>query len=51
MPEGNFSNKKLITSLVTSKSLSDAELSDLANSIFEVSPTFDVLYDGAYDAS
>lgn len=51
VPEGNFSNKKLITSLVTSKSLSDAELSDLANSIFEVSPTFDVLYDGAYDAS
>lgn len=51
VPEGNFSNKKLITSLVTSTSLSDAELSDLANSIFEVSPTFDILYDGAYNIS
>lgn len=51
VPEGNFSNKKLITSLVTAKSLSDAQLSDLTNSVFEVSPTFDALYDGAYDAS
>lgn len=51
VPEGDFSNKKLITSLVTSKSLSDSQLSDLTNSIFEVSPTFDVLYNGAYDAS
>lgn len=51
VPEGDFSNKKLITSLVTSKSLSDSQLSDLTNSIFEVSPTFDALYDGAYDAS
>lgn len=50
VPEGNFSNKKLIT-LVTAKSLSDAQLSDLTNSVFEVSPTFDALYDGAYDAS
>lgn len=49
--EGNFSNKKLITSLVTAKSLSDVQLSDLTNSVFEVSPTFDALYDGAYDAS
>lgn len=51
VPEGNFSNKKLITSLVTAKSLSDVQLSDLTNSVFEVSPTFDALYDGAYDAS
>lgn len=51
VPEGNFSNKKLITSLVTAKSLSNAQLSDLTNSVFEVSPTFDALYDGAYDAS
>lgn len=51
VPEGNFSNKKLITSLVTAKSLSNVQLSDLTNSIFEVSPTFDALYDGAYNAS
>lgn len=51
VPEGNFSNKKLITSLVTAKSLSDVQLSDLTNSVFEVSPTFDALYNGAYDAS
>ena len=51
VPEGNFSNKKLITSLVTAKSLSDVQLSDLTNSVFEVSLTFDALYDGAYDAS
>ncbi len=51
VPEGNFSNKKLITSLVTAKSLSNTQVSDLTNSVFEVSPTFDALYDGAYDAS
>lgn len=51
VPEGSFSNKKLITSLVTAKSLSNAQLSDLTNSVFEVSPTFDALYDGAYDPS
>ena len=49
VPEGDFSNKKLIISKVTSKSLSEAELSSLANSIIEVSPTFDKLYNGAYD--
>ena len=51
VPEGNFSNKKLITSLVTAKSLSSAQISDLTNSVFEVSPTFDALYGNAYDAS
>lgn len=50
VPEGNFSNKKLITSLVTADSLSSSQLSDLSNSVMEVSPTFDVLYDGLYDA-
>ena len=51
VPEGNFSNKKLITSLVTAKSLSSAQISDLTNSVFEVSPTFDALYGNAYDPS
>ena len=50
VPEGNFSNKKLITSLVTADSLSSSQLSDLSNSVMEVSPTFDVLYDGLYNA-
>lgn len=51
VPEGNFSNKKLITSLVTAKSLSSAQISDLTNSVFEVSPAFDALYGNAYDPS
>lgn len=50
VPEGNFSNKKLITSLVTADSLSSSQLSDLSNSVMEVSPTFDVLYNDLYDA-
>lgn len=50
VPEGNFSNKKLITSLVTADSLSSSQLSDLSNSVMEVSPTFDVLYNGLYNA-
>ena len=50
VPEGNFSNKKLIISLVTADSLSSSQLSDLSNSVMEVSPTFDVLYDGLYNA-
>jgi hypothetical protein len=37
--------------LVTAKSLSSAQISDLTNSVFEVSPTFDALYGNAYDAS
>lgn len=49
VPEGNFSNKKLITSLVTANSLSSSQLSDLSNSMMEVSPTFDILYDDLYD--
>lgn len=50
VPEGNFSNKKLITSSVTTNSLSSSQLSDLSNSVMEISPTFDVLYDGLYNA-
>nr|DAK07905.1 MAG TPA: hypothetical protein [Caudoviricetes sp.] len=37
--------------MVTAKSLSSAQISDLTNSVFEVSPTFDALYGNAYDAS
>ena len=50
VPEGNFSNKKLITSLITANSLSSSQLSNLSNSMMEASPTFDVLYDGLYNA-
>lgn len=52
VPEGNFSNKKLITGLVSAKSLSYSQLMALQNAIFELSPTFDMLYGGSlYDAS
>lgn len=52
VPEGNFSNKKLITGLVSAKSLSYSQLMALQNAIFELSPTFDMLYGGnLYDAS
>lgn len=50
VPEGNFSSRKLITSKVTSDSLSSVELTNLANSILEISPTFDQLYGNLYDA-
>lgn len=50
VPEGDFSGKKIITSLVTADSLSSQQLTDLSNSITEVSPTFDVLYGGQYEA-
>lgn len=51
VPEGNFSNKKLITAKINSDSLSDNEITDLANQIIEVSPTFDALYGGIYTPS
>lgn len=50
VPEGDFSGKKIITSLVTADSLSSQQLTDLSNSITEVSPTFDILYGGQYEA-
>ena len=40
VPEGNFSNKKIITSLVDNKSLSENEITNLTNSVFDVSPNF-----------
>lgn len=49
VPQGNFSFKKFIIGLVSSKSLNQNQLTDLQNSIFEISPTFDLLYGGAYD--
>lgn len=54
VPEGDFSNRKIITSLVTADSVSATALTALANSIVDISPTFDVIYaneDWAYDAS
>lgn len=51
IPEGEMSNKKIITSSVTTTSLNEAQLNSLANSITEISPTFDDLYGGAYDRS
>ncbi len=46
VPEGNFSGKKLITSLVSASSLSYNQLMALQNAVFEVSPEFDTLYGG-----
>lgn len=46
VPEGNFSHKKLITGLVSSKSLSHSQLTALQNAIFEISPEFNDLYGG-----
>jgi hypothetical protein len=45
VPEGDFSNRKIITSKTSDSSLSYAEMMTLANSINEVSPTFDTIYD------
>ena len=50
IPEGDFSNRKVITGLATSQSLRQNQLSNLQNAIFDISPTFDVLYGStAYD--
>lgn len=40
IPEGDFSNKKFIRNSVSNLSTSAAQKSELANSIFEVSPNF-----------
>ncbi len=51
VPEGNFSNKKLITGIVSSQSLSYTQQMALQNAVFEISPTFEELYGGnLYDA-
>lgn len=49
VPENNFSNKKLITSLVTKNSLSYDQLNDLQTAVFPLSPTFDKLYNDIYN--
>lgn len=49
IPEGDMSNKKIITSRVTSSSLNESQLMQLSNSIIEVSSYFDELYGNIYD--
>ena len=44
IPEGDFSNKKLIENKVTNKSLTENNLNELENSVSPVGPTFDVFY-------
>lgn len=46
IPEGDFSNRKIITGLVSAQSLSSNEMTSLQNTIFEVSPEFEDLYGG-----
>ena len=40
VPEGDFSNKKFISHRITNNSLSTGQYTELANTIFEVSPNF-----------
>lgn len=49
VPEGDFSNKKFITSTVSSQSLTEGQMLELQNSVFELSPLFDEMYGGLYD--
>lgn len=44
VPEGDFSNKKIIVGLVTEQSLSYSQLTNMQNSIKEISPTLDNYY-------
>lgn len=44
IPEGNMSGKKFITGLVSGTSLTESQMNQLTNSIIEVSPTIDQLY-------
>lgn len=44
VPEGDFSGRKVIRSLVSATSLSEAALTSLANSVNEVSPNFTAMY-------
>lgn len=43
VPEGDFSNKKFISHRITNNSLSTGQYSELANTIFEISPNFSEL--------
>lgn len=51
VPEGNFSNRKIITALASSQSLNTNQQSALQNSIFDVSPELSDLYGGIYDTT
>lgn len=51
VPEGNFSDKKLIMSVVSKQSLTQSQLTSLQNSILEISPEFSQLYGGIYNPS
>lgn len=44
VPESDFSNRKIITSVISARSLSYNQMTQLKNSIFPVSPTLDQLY-------
>ena len=44
VPEGDFSNRKIISGLVSGTSLSDTQLTMLANTIKEISPPFNEFY-------
>lgn len=44
VPEGNFSNRKIITSKVSDQSLSQNQLAKLQNSVSEISPSFEAIY-------
>lgn len=49
IPEGDFSNKKLILSRVADSSLSQNQLAALRNSIVEISPSIETFYDLIFD--
>ena len=44
VPEGNFSGKKVILSKTSDQSLSQNQIMALKNSIFEISPSLDTIY-------
>ncbi len=50
IPEGDFSNKKIIAGRVTELSLSQGQITQLTNSIIDISPTFDKFYNFEVDA-
>lgn len=44
IPEGDYSGRKLIVSKASDQSLSESQLTSLRNSVFEVSPSFETIY-------
>ena len=46
VPEGNFSNRKIITSLVSAQSLSYSQLQQMQNTVVSVSPSMTDMYQG-----